>query len=513
VNLSDHTLELRQISKSFPGIVALDNVNFEVRSGEVHALLGENGAGKSTLIKILSGYHQPDPGGEMLLGGEPITFRNPKDAIEASIHTIYQELTLCPHMTVAENIVLDKQDQFKGFLQRRQDYNAIATQALEDLGQSEIDPNWLVKDLSIGQQQVVEIAKAVTSKAKFVLMDEPTSSISQNDADKLMDIIRGLKADGVAIIYISHRLHEIGGIADRITVLRDGELVGTVNNSDVTERDLITMMVGRDINNVYPKREVPIGEVVLRVENLASGELLKGISFDVHKGEIFGIGGLVGSMRTETLEALFGMRPITDGKIYLNGEVFHPLSPRQAIKHRIAFVTEDRKKSGLVLCLPVHENINIVNAQQPSFAGYLNWSKLKTIANNHRKSLNIKVRSIEQIVNSLSGGNQQKVALAKWLDFNPEVIIFDEPTRGIDIGAKTEIYSIMGELAAQGSAIVMVSSELPELISVADRIMVMQEGRMKGIVSNKEATQELVMSLATQEAKHLSLTSNGGNIA
>jgi ribose transport system ATP-binding protein len=513
VNLSDHTLELRQISKSFPGIVALDNVNFEVRSGEVHALLGENGAGKSTLIKILSGYHQPDPGGEMLLGGEPITFRNPKDAIEASIHTIYQELTLCPHMTVAENIVLDKQDQFKGFLQRRQDYNAIATQALEDLGQSEIDPNWLVKDLSIGQQQVVEIAKAVTSKAKFVLMDEPTSSISQNDADKLMDIIRGLKADGVAIIYISHRLHEIGGIADRITVLRDGELVGTVNNSDVTERDLITMMVGRDINNVYPKREVPIGEVVLRVENLASGELLKGISFDVHKGEIFGIGGLVGSMRTETLEALFGMRPITDGKIYLNGEVFHPLSPRQAIKHRIAFVTEDRKKSGLVLCLPVHENINIVNAQQPSFAGYLNWSKLKTIANNHRKSLNIKVRSIEQIVNSLSGGNQQKVALAKWLDFNPEVIIFDEPTRGIDIGAKTEIYSIMGDLAAQGSAIVMVSSELPELISVADRIMVMQEGRMKGIVSNKEATQELVMSLATQEAKHLSLTSNGGNIA
>jgi ABC-type sugar transport system ATPase subunit len=501
VNLSDYTLELRQISKSFPGIVALDNVNFEVRSGEVHALLGENGAGKSTLIKILSGYHQPDPGGEMLLGGEPITFRNPKDAIEASIHTIYQELTLCPHMTVAENIVLDKQDQFKGFLQRRQEYKAIASQALEDLGQSEIDPNSLVKDLSIAQQQVVEIAKAVTAQAKFVLMDEPTSSISQNDADILMDIIRSLRADGVAIIYISHRLHEIGGIADRITVLRDGELVGTVNNSDVNESDLITMMVGRALDNVYPKREVPIGDVVLRVENLASGELLKGISFDVHKGEIFGIGGLIGSMRTETLEALFGMRPITEGKIYLNGEEFHPTSPRQAIKHRIAFVTEDRKKSGLVPCLPVHENINIVNAQRPSFAGILNWSKLKSVANNHRKSLNIKVRSIEQIVSSLSGGNQQKVALAKWLDFNPEVIIFDEPTRGIDIGAKTEIYSIMGELAAQGAAIVMVSSELPELISVADRIMVMQEGRMKGIVSKEEATQELVMSMATQKVR------------
>jgi ABC-type sugar transport system ATPase subunit len=510
VNVGEYILELRNISKTFPGIVALKNVNMGVGSGEVHALLGENGAGKSTLIKILSGYHLPDKGGEMLIAGRPVTFRNPKDAMDASIHTIYQELTLCPHMTVAENIVLDKQGQFKGFMQRRHEYQAIATQALEDLGQKEIDPNWLVKDLSIAQQQVVEIAKAVTSKAKIVLMDEPTSSISQNDADKLMAIIRGLRANGVAIIYISHRLHEIGGIADRITVLRDGELVGTVDNSDVTERDLITMMVGRELKNVYPKREVPIGEVVLRVENLSSGELFKGISFEVHKGEIFGIGGLVGSMRTETLEALFGMRPITDGKIFLNGEEFHPTNPRQAIKHKIAFVTEDRKKSGLVPCLPVHENINLVNAQQPSFAGTLNWSKLKAVADGHRKTLNIRVRSIEQIVSSLSGGNQQKVALAKWLDFSPEVIIFDEPTRGIDIGAKTEIYSIMGELAARGAAIVMVSSELPELISVADRIMVMQEGRMKGIVSKKEATQERVMSLATQKAQQPSYIPTGG---
>jgi ABC-type sugar transport system ATPase subunit len=501
VNLGEYILELRHISKTFPGIVALKNVNMRVRSGEVHALLGENGAGKSTLIKILSGYHQPDKGGEMLIAGRPATFRNPKDAIDASIHTIYQELTLCPHMTVAENIVLDKQSQFKGFLQRRHEYRGIAVRALEDLGQNEIDPNWLVKDLSIAQQQVVEIAKAVTSQAKIVLMDEPTSSISQNDADRLMDIIRDLRADGVAIIYISHRLHEIGGIADRITVLRDGELVGTVNNSDVTERDLITMMVGRELKNVYPKREVPIGDIVLRVENLSSGELFKGISFDVRMGEIFGIGGLVGSGRTETLEALFGMRPVTGGKIFLNGEEFRPKNPRQAIKHRIAFVTEDRKKSGLVLCLPVHENINLVNAQQPSFAGYLNWSKLKAVANSHRKTLNIRVSRVEQIVSSLSGGNQQKVALSKWLDFAPEVIIFDEPTRGIDIGAKTEIYTIMGELAARGTAIVMVSSELPELISVADRIMVMQEGRMKGIVSKKEATQEGVMSLATQKAQ------------
>ena len=419
MSFGEEILELRHISKTFPGVVALKNVDLRVRSGEVHALLGENGAGKSTLIKILSGYHQPDSGGEMLIAGKPVTFKNPKDAIEASIITIYQELTLCPHMTVAENIVLDKQDQFKGFLLKKHEYRAIAVKALEDLNQSEIDPDCLVRDLSIAQQQVVEIAKAVTSKAKIVLMDEPTSSISQNDADRLMDIIRNLRANGVAIVYISHRLHEIGGIADRITVLRDGELVGTVNNEDVTEKDLITMMVGREQTTVYPKREVPIGDVVLKVENLTSGNLFSGISFDVRKGEIMGIGGLVGSRRTEMLEALFGMRPITDGKMFLNGEEFFPNNPRHTIKHRIAFVTEDRKKSGLVLCLPVHENINMVNAQRPSFAGYLNWSKLKTIANNQRKALNIRVSSIEQVVSSLSGGNQQKVALAKWLDFSP----------------------------------------------------------------------------------------------
>ena len=501
MSFGEDILELRHIGKTFPGVVALKNVDLIVKSGEVHALLGENGAGKSTLIKILSGYHQPDSGGELLIAGKPVTFKNPKDAIEASIITIYQELTLCPHMTVAENIVLDKQDQFKGFLLKKHEYQAIAAKALEDLNQSEINPDSLVKDLSIAQQQVVEIAKAVTSKAKIVLMDEPTSSISQNDADRLMDIIRNLRANGVAIVYISHRLHEIGGIADRITVLRDGELVGTVNNADVTEKDLITMMVGREQTTVYPKREVPIGDVVLKVENLTSGNLFSGISFDVRKGEILGIGGLVGSRRTEMLEALFGMRPITDGKMFLNGEEFFPKNPRHTIKHRIAFVTEDRKKSGLVLCLPVHENINMVNAQRPSFAGYLNWSKLKVIANNQQKALNIRVSSIEQIVSSLSGGNQQKVALSKWLDFSPVLIIFDEPTRGIDIGAKTEIYTIMGELAAQGTAIVMVSSELPELISVADRILVMQEGRMKGILSKEEMTQERVMSLATQKTQ------------
>ncbi|HQN04687.1 MAG TPA: sugar ABC transporter ATP-binding protein [Anaerolineaceae bacterium] len=502
MSVDEYVLELKNISKTFPGVVALKNVSMNVRKGEVHALLGENGAGKSTLIKILSGYHQPDKGGEILINGKPVTFKEPRDAIKSAIVTIYQELTLCPDMTVAENIVLDKQNEFKGFLLRQSDYQVIADRVLSALGQHEIDPNKSVRSLSIAQQQVVEIAKAVTSKAQIVLMDEPTSSISQSDTNKLMDIIRNLKANGVSVVYISHRLHEINGIADRITVLRDGELVGTVNNADVTEQDLIQMMVGRELTNVYPKRDVQIGDTVLKVENLTSGELVKDISFEVHKGEILGIGGLVGSRRTEMLEALFGLRPVTEGKIYLNDEEIHPKNPRQAIKHRIAFVTEDRKKTGLVACLPVYENINMLNAQRPSFAGYLNWAQLKEIAQKHRKTLDIRVSKIEQIMGSLSGGNQQKVALAKWLDFSPQVIIFDEPTRGIDIGAKTEIYQIMGDLAAHGTAILMVSSELPELISVADRILVMQEGHMKGIVEKEKMTQEYVMSLATQKSQN-----------
>jgi len=489
-------LELANIGKTFAGVTVLRNVNLQLRKGEVHALIGENGAGKSTLIKILSGYFLPDRGGEIRMNGKPVVFYNPKDAMQASIHTIYQELTLCPLMSVAENIVLDKQHFFPGFLQKKRGFRELAAKALERLGQADIDPGSLVKDLSIAQQQVVEIAKAITSNAQIVLMDEPTSSISQSDADKLFNIIRGLKADQVTIVYISHRLHEIDGIADRITVLRDGDLVGTVNRAEVTERDLIRMMVGRELTTMYPKVNVPIAEPALRVENLSSEGAFRNISFDVRKGEIFGIGGLVGAKRTELLEALFGLRPITSGRILVNGKQFTPKSPRQAIRKRIAFVTEDRKKSGLVLCLPVYENINLINAQQKVPFGWLDWRRLFRIAEKQKKALNIRLARMEQTVRTLSGGNQQKVALAKWLEFEPDVILFDEPTRGIDIGAKTEIYSIMGALAARGTAIVMVSSELPELLSVADRIMVLREGEMKGIVRREEATQEMIMSLA-----------------
>ncbi len=504
--MAEHVLELEKIGKTFAGVTVLRNINLTLRKGEVHALLGENGAGKSTLIKILSGYYMPDRGGTIRVNGTPVVFSNPKDAMDASIHTIYQELTLCPLMSVAENIVLDKQHSFPGFLQKTRGFHDMSVKALEKLGQNDIKPNAMVKDLSIAQRQVVEIAKAITANAQIVLMDEPTSSISQSDADKLMNIIRGLRDDGVTIIYISHRLHEIDGIADRITVLRDGDLVGTVNKTDVTERDLISMMVGRELTNMYPKTEVPIGEPALRVENLASEGAFRGVSFEVRRGEIFGIGGLVGAKRTEVLETIFGLRPITAGRILLKGKAFTPKNPLHAIRNGIAFVTEDRKKSGLVLCLPVFENINLVNARKKARFGWLDWRQLMRIAENQKKALNIRLNRIEQTVGTLSGGNQQKVALAKWLEFAPDVLLFDEPTRGIDIGAKTEIYSIMGALAAKGTAIIMVSSELPELLSVADRIMVLREGEMQGIVGRQEATQEMIMSLAA--LKHVE-TTNG----
>ena len=500
--MDEYVLELKNIGKTFSGVNVLRGINLSLKKGEVHALLGENGAGKSTLIKILNGYYQPDRGGEIRIAGSEVQFKKPKDALDASIHTIYQELTLCPLMTVAENIVIDKQDSFQGIALKNKEFREITMEALERLGQTDIDPGSMVKELSIAQQQVVEIAKALSSNAQILLMDEPTSSISQKDAEKLMGIIRNLSKTGVTIIYISHRLHEIDDIAHRITVLRDGDLVGTVSKDEVTEHDLIRMMVGRELTNVYPKTEVDISETVFRVENLSSEQTFRDISFDVRKGEIFGIGGLVGSKRTELLESLFGLRPITGGSIFFRDSAFVPGNPINAIRNKIAFITEDRKKNGLVLCLSVTENVNMINAQNREHAlGYLNWKELMQVAKKQQRALNIKLNTLEQIVGTLSGGNQQKVVLGKWLEFEPHVILCDEPTRGIDIGAKTEIYAILGRLARQGAAIIMVSSELPELISIADRIMVMREGESRGIIERSEATQEKIMTLAALQNK------------
>ena len=496
--MEEYVLELENIGKTFSGVNVLRGINLSLKKGEVHVLLGENGAGKSTLIKIISGYHEPDAGGVIRVSGKEVVFKNPKNSIDASIHTIYQELTLCPDMTVAENIVMDKQGQFKGLTLKNDEFRRIAAEAIERLGQPEIKPDMLVRQLSIAQQQVVEIAKAITANASIILMDEPTSSISHQDAERLLQIIRNLRDEGITIIYISHRLHEISEIADRITVLRDGNLVGTVEQKDVCDSDLISMMVGRDITNVFPKREVPLGDVALKLEGVSCDDVFSDISFEVRKGEIFGIGGLVGARRTEVLETIFGLRRVSSGKMYISGKEYSPRNPEDAIRKKIAFVTEDRKKSGLVLCLPVHENLSMINAQKKSRLGYINWKHMRSLARRQKEALSIRLNSIDQIINTLSGGNQQKVALGKWMDFEPDILLVDEPTRGVDIGVKTEIYTIMGEMAARGAAIIMVSSELPELISVTDHIMVMREGKVKGIIKRGEATQESVMSLATQ---------------
>lgn len=494
--MSQYILELKNIGKTFSGVNVLRDVNLQLKKGEVHVLLGENGAGKSTLIKIISGYHQPDKGGEIYVEGEKKEFNGPKQPKDAGIHTIYQELTLCKDMTVAENIVIDKQDQFKGFMLKGKEFKKIAADVLQKLG-SDISPDAMVRNLSVAQQQLVEIAKAISANAKVIIMDEPTSSISQKDSARLLEIVKQLRDEGVTIIYISHRLAEISQIADRITVLRDGSQIETLDAENVTEQQLIALMVGREIKDAYTKVNVELGEVVLKVEGLCS-DVFQDVSFELHKGEIFGFGGLVGSKRTEVLETIFGMRPMTAGKIWLFGEEYVPTTPEKAIEKGMAFCTEDRKKTGLVLCLPISDNLSMLNAKHhTNKLGFLNFKELKALAQGQRESLNIRISNMNQPVSTLSGGNQQKVALGKWLDTSPKIVLFDEPTRGIDIGAKAEIYKIMARLVQEGVSIIMVSSELPELISVADNVLVMREGVMKGIISRNELDQERIMSFAT----------------
>jgi len=494
--LSQYILELKNIGKTFSGVNVLRDVNLQLKKGEVHVLLGENGAGKSTLIKIISGYHAPDKGGEIYVEGERKEFAGPKQPKDAGIHTIYQELTLCKDMTVAENIVIDKQEQFKGFVLKGKEFRKIAADVLQKLG-SDISPDEMVRNLSVAQQQLVEIAKAISANAKVIIMDEPTASISQKDSARLLEIVKQLRDEGVTVIYISHRLAEISQIADRITVLRDGSQIETLEAEKVTEQQLISLMVGREIKDAYTKAEVELGEVVLKVEGLCS-DVFKNVSFELHKGEIFGFGGLVGSKRTEVLETIFGIRPMTGGKIWLFGEEYIPTTPEQAIKKGMAFCTEDRKKTGLVLCLPIVDNLSMLNAKHNTKKlDALDFNNLRKLAQGQRESLNIRISNMNQPVKTLSGGNQQKVALGKWLDTKPQIILFDEPTRGIDIGAKAEIYKIMANLVQEGVSIIMVSSELPELISVADNILVMREGVMRGVIARNEIDQERIMNLAT----------------
>jgi len=487
-------LEMRGITKAFPGVKALTDVDFDVRPGEVHALVGENGAGKSTLMKILAGVYERDAG-EVWLKGKPVHFTNPRQAQLAGIVTIYQELNQVPEMSVTENIFLGSELERGVVLQ----WSAMHDRAKELLAKLhlDIDPRLPIKQLGVGQQQMVEVAKALHQKADLIIMDEPTSSLSIREINDLFAIVRELKAAGVAIVYISHHLEETFAITDRITVLRDGRNVATKPTSELNIDSLVRLMVGRDLSEKYPKEIAPRGEEVLRVENLNRAGVLSDISFSVYAGEVLGIAGLVGAGRTELARAVFGADPIDSGQFYIKGRPVKIASPNDAIQHGIGLLTEDRKQQGLFLQMSVRDNIVMAVLKRLTKGPRVNRRKETEVTRFYIESMNIKAASQDQLAINLSGGTQQKVVLGKWMSTQPRVLIFDEPTRGIDVGAKVEIYKMMNQLAQQGVAIIMISSELPEILGMSDRVLVMRGGRIRGELTRAEATEEKIMEFAT----------------
>jgi ABC-type sugar transport system ATPase subunit len=488
-------LEMRAIDKRFPGVHALVEVSMDVRPGEVHALVGENGAGKSTLMKILAGVYMPDSGA-MAYKGQPYAPRTPGDARDAGIVTIYQELNLVPELSVTENMYLGMELAHGPFLDwatmHRRSRELLATRL-----HLELDPRIAVGRLGVGQQQMVEVAKALLHEADIIIMDEPTASLSLREIADLFTIVRELKSHGVSTIFISHHLDEAFELSDRTTVLRDGQRVATLPTAELSTPSLIQLMVGRDLASHDPKVPVEVGEEILRVEGLARDGVFEDISFSARAGEIVGIAGLVGAGRTEVVRAIFGADPLDRGRIFIDGQPVSIRNPRDAIDHGIALLTEDRKGQGLVLLFDVRENITLPLLGRLTRGPLTDRTRERGIAAGFIDRLAIKASSQEQLALNLSGGTQQKVVLSKWLAAKARLIIFDEPTRGIDVGAKAEIYRIMNELVAQGDSIVMVSSELPEILAMSDRILVMQGGRIRGELSRSEASQELIMHLAT----------------
>lgn len=490
----DIILRFDRITKRFPGVLALDNVSFEIRKGEVHALVGENGAGKSTLIKIVTGVYQK-ASGEIFLEGKPVSFSNPHEALKNGVAAIYQEFNLIPALTVAENIFMGHHFTRKGFLV---DWGKIREEAQKLMAflDVDIDVDVKVRDLGVAKKQVVEIAKALSLNARVLIMDEPTATLAQKEIEGLFRIIRFLKQQGVTVIYISHRLEEIFEICDRVTVLRDGRYVGTKPIQDVKIEEIIRMMVGREVVEKFPRVTYHVGEEILRVENLTRHGVLENISFSVRKGEILGIAGMVGSGRTELLRAIYGLDPIDKGEIYVRGKKVQIRSPLEAINHGIALLPEERKTQGLVLLLSVLDNLGLPLLSSLSRRGFVDDLRLEQIAQEMIEHMNIKTPSLFQKTMYLSGGNQQKVVLGKWFAKKCDIYLFDEPTRGIDVGAKIEIYHLMNKLIEQGSTIVMVSSELPEILAMSDRILVMREGKVMGMLQREEATQEAILHLA-----------------
>lgn len=490
----DLLLSMREIEKSFPGVHALKRVDLDLNAGEVLALLGENGAGKSTLIKVLSGAHLPDAG-EIKIEGRDPQILAPADAQRAGIAVIYQEFSLVPGLTARENIFLGQEKTTAGFIHQRDEF-VRAVELLDRFG-VRVDPRDPCNRLSVAQQQVVEIAKALALSARIIVMDEPSATLTPNEVGRLFEVIRDLRAQGLGVIYISHRLEEIFEIADRVMVLRDGEHVGTRAIDQVERQSLIEMMVGRKLENEFPARESKIGEERLVVRNLSRGTAVNDVSFSVRRGEILAITGLVGAGRTETARLIFGADRRDSGRILLDGQELSIRKPRDAIRAGMCLLTEDRKGEGLLLGQSVRENFGLPNLPAFSRLGFLRHRDERDACARFVKSMSIKTPSLEQAIQFLSGGNQQKVVLAKWLERNCDVVIFDEPTRGIDVGAKYEIYQLVNRLAAAGKAIVMISSELPEVLGMADRILVMREGQVTGMIEDVQtATQQQIMDLA-----------------
>lgn len=496
--MRDVVLSMKEIDKRFAGVHALKGVDFELRAGEIHALVGENGAGKSTLMKALTGIF-PKDSGEIHYLGKLFNPQGPKEALDAGIAIVHQELNMMEHLTVAQNLFIGRESTRHGswFLDERSQ-NRRATELFKKLNMN-IDPEEKLSSLTVGKQQMVEIAKAVSHNLKVLILDEPTAALTDREIEDLFSIMRELAKKNVGMIYISHRLDEIGVITDRVTVLRDGEYVGTRETKKLTKDEMINMMVGRVIYE-KPKSKsnvAPDAPVVLKVENLNAGRQVQNISFELHEGEILGFAGLMGAGRTETMRALFGADK-SSGEIYINGKKTIISSPRDAVKHGIGYLSEDRKRYGLAIKLSVAENAVMAALEDLSPGFFLPLKEMERVADEYVEKLNVKTPSLDQLVNNLSGGNQQKVVIAKWLIKNCSILIFDEPTRGIDVGAKSEIYHLMNELAATGKSIIMISSELNEVLRMSDRIAVMCEGKLTGIKNIEEATQENIMALATQ---------------
>lgn len=491
--MSDTILELRDITKIFPGVRALDKVQFSLKKGEIHALMGENGAGKSTFIKVITGVHQAEEG-EMFLDGEQVQFKSTRDAQKAGIAAIYQHVTAYPHLTVAENIFMGHHKKKFGLVQWGPMY-AEANKLLKELN-ADFDSRTLMGNLSVAQQQMVEIAKALSMNARILIMDEPTAALTKRESEELYRITRKLRDEGVSIIFISHRFEDMYALASRVTVFRDAKYIGTYNVDGITNADLITAMVGREIKELFPKPEVEIGEEILRVESLSRAGFFKDVSFHVNKGEILGLTGLVGARRTEVVQTIFGVEALSSGKIYLEGKELKIHNPTEAISHGIGLLPENRQTEGLILDWGIGRNITLPELKSYVNKLFLQERKEQTRSKGLAERVDTKAVTIYDKASSLSGGNQQKVVVAKALGSDFKVLILDEPTKGVDVGAKAAIYEIMGELAQQGYAIIMISSEMPEILGMCDRIVVMCEGRVTGELSREEATQEKILALA-----------------